>query len=385
MNKNLLIAFSVVVVIVTIGLFMLGKETETSDVDSEPEKTNLAPKTQSVTSSSISENNKQQKQNKPDIIKQEDAPENPLADENFKAQIINIAYQYSQTAQYPIGSQPITNPEDVREPKPFEETEITTPFSTENGTVNLSAAVDKYQYFDGEPIKLQLKLSGTEVGSFISSEAFIINPSERNKAPIPITLSSTHDSNTQFLGTFDTSTVSNDAFAPEMLIEITVTVDNEPLFTTLNFRYNEPSAKLVSLGDARPNGPNLDIPLNFDVSQKGYYFVRAVLEDRRTKKPLIALQQEGKMRKGRDQLILQAHIQALKAGGSEGPYILRSIDIYRGAEQNEKFDVSGASKEEQYTFSGFPFSQYVDEPHRDALAQERAEFLLNLGALDDGQ
>jgi hypothetical protein len=383
MSKNILIVLSVIAIVVIIGWLM--SDDEALVVAPKSTAVRSAPVVKSIPVDPIHKSREQKSKTENDAPELDDTSENLLADENFKAQIVNIAYQYSQTAQYPIGSQPITNPDSVRDPKPFEETETTTPFSTENGTVDLSAATDKFQYFDGETIKLQLKLAGAVGDSFISPEARIINPADRNKAPIPISLSSTQGSNAQFLGAFDTSSLSDDTFSPEMLIEITVNVDNEPLFTTLSFRYNEASAKLVNIGDVRPNGPNLDIPLNFDVSQKGYYFVTAVLQDQRTNKPLIALQQEGKMRKGRDQLVLQAHIQALKAGGSEGPYVIRSFNIYRGAEQGEQFDTSGASNEEQYVFSGFPFSQYVDEPHQDSLAQERAEFLLNLGALDSGQ
>jgi hypothetical protein len=384
MSKNLLIVISVVIVVTAIGWLMSKEDTPTQQL--KPAARSSVFETDfAVTNSTQKENIRTPETSSTPVQQAGNEEDNPLADENFKSQIVNIAYQYSQTAQYPIGSQPITNPSDVRDPEPFEETETTTPFSTESGPVDLSAAVDKYQYFDGETIELQLQLTGNLADAYLSAEAFITDPSDRNKAAIPFNLSPTKPDSTSFSGIFDTSSLSKDDFAPEMLIEITVNVDNEPLFTTLNFRYNEASAKLISLGTARPNGPNLDIPLNFDVSQKGYYFVRAVLEDQKTRKPLIALQQEGKMRKGRDEIVLQAHIQALKASDSEGPYVLRSFDIYRGAEQGEQFDVSGTSEEKQFAFSGFPFSRYIDEPHQDSLAEERAEFLLSLGALDDKQ
>jgi hypothetical protein len=382
MSKNIIIVFSVIAMVLLIN-WLMSRE-ETSVITEEPSETQETKQPfLPSTSAPIKQNNASGVQTETHTPTQGNTIQNPLSDESFKAQIVNIAYAYNQTAQFPIGSQPITNPDDVRDLRPFEETETTTPFSTEDGPVNLSAAVDKYQYFKGETIELQLQLSGALSNRFISPEAFIINPGDRNKTLTPININPVGASNTKFLGILDTSLLANDTFAQEMLIEITVHIDNEPLFTTLSFRYNEASAKIIGTGDARPNGPNLDIPLKVDVAQKGYYFVRAVLQDQRTNKPLIALQQEGKMRKGRDEIILQAHIQALKASGSEGPYLLRSFDIYRGAEQGEQFDTFGTSTEKQYTVNGFPFSQYIDEPHQDSLAQERAEFLLKLGTQED--
>ncbi|TDF37332.1 hypothetical protein EYS14_14360 [Alteromonadaceae bacterium M269] len=380
MNKKLL-AIVTVAVLITAFAF-LGNDQEKGH---RTNKTNdlIVKKKQPHPQSNFYEQeqlNKPSKQNVQAQIALDEESDSFIADENFKAQLVNVAYQYNQTAQYPVGSQPIINPDDVRDSRPFEETETTFPFPIEDGTVNLSVAADKFQYFDGDSITLKIKLNGDIEDKFISPQAIITSPNKKNDTSIPFTLNATNQSRTEFLGTFETATLSRNAFDPEMLVEITVNVDNEPLFTTLSFRYNEASAKLTGVGNARPNGANLDIPLNFEVSKEGYYFVRAVLQDQRSGKPLIALQQEGKMRKGKDELTMQAHIQALKASKSEGPYVIRSFNIIRGAEQGEQFDVPGASEESSYTVLGFPFSQYNDDVYEDEFAQQRAEFLLKLGA-----
>ena len=114
----------------------------------------------------------------------------------------------------------------------------------------------------------------------------------------------------------------------------------------------------------------------------GYYFISAVLKDQQSGQPLIALQTEGRMSQGNGQLIAKAHIQALREGGSEGPYILTNIKANRGAERGEQFDIPASTIKQQYTISGFPFSEYQDEEYQDPLSQERVELLKAIGTIE---
>ena len=168
-----------------------------------------------------------------------------------------------------------------------------------------------------------------------------------------------------------------------MAAVIKVKVGTEDLLTTVSFRYDQPSAQIIGTLPSRVEGPNLVIPLQVSVGQTGYYFARGVLEDARTGQPLIELQNEGPLTAGNGILNLNAHILALRVHQSEGPYTLRSVKLHRGAETGESFDVPASTLQKTFAIQGFPFSSYENEEFVDELAQERLEFLRELGAVDE--
>ena len=299
----------------------------------------------------------------------------------LKAQVQGIANQFADTARFPIGSQPIRNLADARQPEPYEETEVETPFETEDGeTIGVKAAVDRFQYFTNDTINVRLTLAGLPAGVFVESTATISGP--QGDTPLEQDLRATDASQSLFIGSFDTSLASNEQFSKEMFVKVLVRVDGEPFLTTVSFSYDKASAQLEGLGVAQPRGANLEVPLEYSVFISGYYFVNAILRDQETGQPLIALQTEGRMTRGNGRLIAKAHIQALKETGSQGPYLLTDIKAYRGAERGEHFDVPASSVRTQYTIQGYAFSEYEDEKFEDPLTQERVEFLNELGNIN---
>ena len=298
------------------------------------------------------------------------------------AQVQNIADRYADTARFPIGSQPIRNIADARPAEPFEETEVETPFETESGDIiGVSAAVDKFQYFSNETINVRLELSGLSEGVFVKATATIA--SQQGNTSLVTDLEAIDSSQSVLLGALNTSLTSSQFFSKEMFVKVFVEVDGEPFLTTVAFSYDTASAQLVGLGLVQPNGATLDIPFEYTVFQSGYYFVSALLQDQQTGQPLIALQTEGRMTQGNGQVIAQAHIQALKEAGSEGPYVLTNIKAYRGAERGEQFDVPASNVKSQFEIAAQPFSSYEDQAFEDPLAQERVEFLKELGNLEN--
>ncbi|MBL4673403.1 MAG: hypothetical protein JKX81_14185 [Arenicella sp.] len=308
---------------------------------------------------------------------------NPYESEVFKAQILQVADLYAESAKYPINSKPILNPNDAKIMQPFEETEVDTPFPSEDGTgkIRLAAAVDKYQYFVGDPIDVRLQLTGAKEGVFTSAVATLSGPN--GDTPLSATMNPSDPTLTAFTTSFDTSIAPPALMSAEMLMKITVTVDDQQFFTTVGFRYALASAQLISISPVRQNAAELIIPLHYNVFQDGYYFVRAILEDAQDSRPLIQLQSEGRLAQGNAILELRAHISALKAQGSAGPYILRSVQTYRGAEVGETFDAPASTSQQRFSIPGFPFSDYDETEHEDPLAVERVEFLRGLGVVDE--
>ncbi|MEQ3658776.1 MAG: hypothetical protein ABNH21_07450 [Glaciecola sp.] len=295
----------------------------------------------------------------------------------FKAQITQVADMYSETAQYPIGSQPIRNPAEAYEPKAFEEANFTVPYPMQNGgTLEVNAALNKHQYFAGEDIQIRLQIKGSDSDAFIEPSAVVASSEKDLLSGITFVESAT--STREFLATVRSDDISDDLPSPELLLKVTIDVDGETFFITQGFTLFQASAAVTGIGRSEVDDANLLIPVKIDVEEAGYYFLNAILEDEESAKPLVALQTEGRLKKGNKELRLLAHIQALKVGESEGPYTLRSIKLYRGAKEGEQFDVPGKSNKKSFPVQGFSFEQYSDVKHVDPLAKEREAFLRSL-------
>jgi len=305
---------------------------------------------------------------------------NPYETQEIKAQIQRVADSYAENIKYPIGSQPIYNPEDVRDFKPFEQAEVDVPFPQDvddKNPIRIKAATNKYQYFLGDRIDVRVQILGAPADTFINVQGEMSSakgyvPGELNFVAIDPTLS-------QFTASLDTQLVPSNSFTPEMVLELTVTVGAKELFTTVAFAYAQASAQIVAVQPSRVDGANLIIPVQFNVFQPGYYFIRAVLDDAKTGEPLVQLQNEGRLIQGNALIELNAHIAALKRQGSEGPYSLRSIISYRGAEQGEVNDVPASPLQYSFSVQGHAFTSYTNEEYVDPYGQERLDFLRGVG------
>ncbi|GHA14304.1 hypothetical protein GCM10008090_25100 [Arenicella chitinivorans] len=305
--------------------------------------------------------------------------QDPYQDEAIKAQMLQVADLYEEASQYPHYSQPIRNPESVQQPAPFKETEVDLPYPLDGlaEPIRLAAAVERYQYFKGDTINVRLMVSGAPSDTYIEATATLAN--QQSPTPFTTKMAPTDERLNSFVAAFETNVIPPGVLTTELMVQIEVEIGGDKLFTTVPLRYAEASATMVGIAYVRPEAENLLIALQYAVFSPGYYFVSAILEDAQTGQPLIQLQGEGRMPQGNGILILKAHSHALKAMGSEGPYVVRSIKTYRGAESGEQFDVPANQVQPQFQIQGFPFSEYDDVAYQDELAAERLEFLRNLG------
>ncbi len=321
------------------------------------------------------------------IIEEEPEEEfNPYESEAFKAQLQQVADLYEETSKYPVGSRPIINPDSVREPEPFEFNEVDLPFTEpdkDGNAIRISAATNTYQYYYGDVIEVQVRVSGAPEDTFIGVTGNL--SSARGDLPIAIDFQPNGPSLTQFRAQIDSKVFPATLVSPEMNAIINIEVDGKDLLTTVSFRYDQPSAQVVGTQPSRVEGPNLVIPMQVNVTQPGYYFLRAVLEEAATNKPLIELQNEARLNAGNALINLNAHISALQYHQSEGPYRLRSVKLHRGAERGESFDVPASNLQPEFLVQGFPLNNYENEQHVDELSQERLAFLRELGGLDTEQ
>ena len=311
----------------------------------------------------------------------------PYQDEAFKAQLLEVGDLYAETIKYPITSQPIRNSEDVRELQPFEEAEVDLPFpesGDDSDPIRVSAATDAYQYFEGDIIKLRVSISRVPVDQF--SKVTGVLSGSQGDLPVELDFNETDDSRAVFVASFDTRIAPKHLMSREMLAKLNITLGSRQLFTTVGFRYAVASAQVMGVQPTFVEGPNLVIPLQMNVYQSGYYFLSGVLEDQQTGLPLIKLQSEARLGQGNAVLALSAHISALRQQGSEGPYVLRSIQTHRGSEVGEIYDSPASSVQTKFNVQGFPFSEFDDQEYVDEYGQESVDFLQDAGSLgNDGE
>ena len=309
---------------------------------------------------------------------------NPYESEVFKAQLQQVSDIYAENIKYPITSQPISNPEDAREYKEFEQAEVDLPFpegDDDQNPIRISAATNTFQYFEGDVVNVRVQITGAPQDTFIQVEGVLSG--SNGDLPIQGVFEASDQSLSEFTAAFDTNLAPKNLLTQEMLVKLNVTVGDRPLFTTVAFKYAIASAQIVGVQPPRTQGPNLVIPLQLNVFQSGYYFVSGVLEDAQTGRPLIQLQAEKRLAQGNGVIDLTAHIAALRRQASEGPYVLRSLRSYRGAEVGENFDAPASNSQSRFNIQAFPFSEYQDEEYVDEDAQERLDFLRDLGSVDD--
>lgn len=294
------------------------------------------------------------------------------------------ASQYADNIRFPIHSQPVRNLEDVRAFKPFEQSQVSTPFpegSNDENPIRINAATDTFQYFLGDTINIKVEVIDAPNSALVTVEGTLSG--SNGEIAIEAPFIETNQGSNIFTNRIDTQQFNSALLSSEMLVKLNVVVGNRDLNTTVPFRYSIAAAQVSGVQQSRPEGPELIVPVELTVFEDGYYFIRGLLTDQATGRPLIQLQAESRLTTGRGIINLKAHISALQAQQSEGPYLLQNINGYRGAEVGEALDTPTSVTQPQFSLDGFPFTDYDSEEFIDTLAQERLEFLNNLGTNDD--
>lgn len=293
-----------------------------------------------------------------------------------------VAQAYEQQSRYPANSRPVIDQDLARSPEPFEEAEVEMRLPDEDSgelsPVTLSASVDKMRYFMGDTISLRLLVSGMEPNQSLSASANIKEIAGGDLLPVNADLLGADGGQGLYLATVETNTLNLRPEPKELLARFMVQIDEKDYVTTVPFFLSSSSAQLENVALSQPDGAYLTIPLEFSVYQSGYYFVSAYLDDAASSKALLQLQTEGLMQTGNDQLLLKAHHQALKDAGSQGPYQLRVVRSYRGAEPGEDNDVPTGISQAAYSVPAVAFESYEDTPYSDPAVEERLQALRSL-------
>lgn len=376
-NKNIYITIVVLSALVAVVLYVCNSFTTRSGVHSDaPHTFTLENSANTLIPANVVSTFPASQSTEPD-------EEVKFINEALSEQLSLVASVYERSARYPNYSTPVDNDELAKTPQPFAQARVEMKTFDENGEllpITISASVDKLRYVVGEDITFQVLIAGVDHYSSVFINT-IVKPTDSDTLFTDnITLQAIGDGNAEFLATIDSESLELGDPSKELLAVVEVEIDGARYINTVPFMLSSRSATLNGISYSIQQGPFLEIGLDYDVEQSGYYFVNAYLDDAKTGKVLLRLQGEDRLAKGSSQLTLKAHQQALKDAGSQGPYHLRINRSYRGAEPGEGDDKTTAIAKGPFSIPYFSFDGYANEQYSNPMVEARLQVLKSLAS-----
>lgn len=306
------------------------------------------------------------------------SPKDLKSSEIISPEVENALMQFNEISKYPPTSQPILNEAHVNSflNTSLPQSSLPFPFDDLAPPIQVSIELDKSNYFFGDQIKAKVNINDAPEDSNVTTHSVLMSIDGETLAESGYQETK---ENTTFI-TFDTQAYPTDNWPIEMNVGAYIDVNGRNIFITAPFKINDETASLDSIGFSEPVAENLVIPVNINVLVPGYYYVAGILYSAKSKQPLIHLETEGRLDGGIVSLNLNAHIQALKKAGDEGPYYLDKIRIERWSDNLIPRDIAGKVDQNEYTVDGYSFNDYEDKPYLDPLAEERKRLLQGLSS-----
>jgi hypothetical protein len=302
-----------------------------------------------------------------------------IVGENFQADELPLLLaEYEESVAFPPGSQPITA-EDVEQYLPNRSSEVSQPFPLADTPqpVLISLQMDKYLYFEGEPVMAVASVAQIPKGRSVSVTFRVRDLLDHTLMDIRPAA----DGNGVFSAVIDLREAESHVNSAELLLQAIVQAGSEKMLVAAPFRYEDSVAMLEEILPSYMEAASLAMPLVFTVTTAGYYFVSANLYSQASGEPLVHLETEGPLGNGLNRLTFLAHGSALQARGDAGPYWLQDFHIERAAGPGEQRDRPGRSSAPRFAVEGFALDSYPDSQYEDPLIEERKAFLEKLGAM----
>jgi len=306
-----------------------------------------------------------------------------LSSPEVNKQIETAMQSYAEISKYPPHSQPIISKEHVYSfiNASVPESSLPYPFEGLETPIQLSLKLEKYNHFFGDKVKASIQLSDIPENAAVSSRSALMDLTGDVLAESGVELEDDASTYKSMSVTFDTSAYDTGDWPLEVNLGAYIDVNGHQLFISAPFRINTTTATIESVGFSEVKSENLVIPVSLNVTLAGYYYVAGILYSAQSDQPLIHLETEGPLRSGLSSLSLKAHIQALKKGGDEGPYLLKNIRVERWSDATIPMDVAGQISQDSFTVEGYEFDAFEDIPYIDPLAEERIKLMEGLSSL----
>ena len=230
------------------------------------------------------------------------------------------------------------------------------------GGASAAIVLPKYRFSYPEAVPVTLEISGLAVfdvsvqlvaeGSADSSET-----AEMRGTP------------ERYTATFNPEEDWNGAFE----VRVSFSANGQTQVLKTGIEYHNPVATIVGVADSSGVGADMQIPVQLEVKQAGFYRLRANLYTEQ-RQPLALLTATEKLGSGKQELTLRAFKAVLR--NNSGPYLIGSFVLEKRPAVPGELTRYGDSEKAEYALERFSLSQLSDEPWQpDEQERQRLQFL----------
>ena len=156
-------------------------------------------------------------------------------------------------------------------------------------------------------------------------------------------------------------------------VRVSFSANGQTQMLKTGIEYHNPVATIVGVADSRAVGADMQIPVQLEVKQAGFYRLRANLYTEQ-RQPLALLSATAKLGSGQQEITLRAFKTVLR--NNSGPYVLASFVLEKRPAVPGELTRYGDSEKAEYVLERFSLSQLSDEPWQpDEQERQRLQFL----------
>lgn len=299
-------------------------------------------------------------------------------DADMKSKLRSIAEAYQEQVQYPDFSQPIEPEALAARYLPQAPVTLGMPADLRDpSSPELALQADKVRYFAGDAPAATASIHGLnpEETSRVSGE---LRMGERVLAYASVHAHA--DEAHRYRLDFGRLSLPEISWKQEVFMVVAFEFRGQSHTRSLPVSIVETLARVDSVGSAQVNAEYLEIPVYVSTNKPGYHRLKGNLYDAATNQPLVHLKAQDNLTEASGVVMLKAHIAALQASGSEGPYELRDLSLQRMPSAPDFITEYGDAEDMRFTVDGFPFSAYKQTPYTHEKAQRIAQELMQLGS-----
>lgn len=299
-------------------------------------------------------------------------------DAEARAQLQQIGEAYAAQIRYPEFSQPIDpdNLESKYLPDVPVATELPADLRDPNSPI-LSLLPNQFRFFEGDALLVSAQIKGLpdDVTSAINAEL-----TRQGQVLAQATVYPADEPAHSYVLDFGTLRLPDVSWQQELQVNAEFQFAGKTTTRSVTVEYHQTVARVEQVGPSSVEGEYLQIPVYVSTDKPGFHRLKANLYDAETGKPLVHLRAEESLDSAQGQLLLRAHIGALKAAGSEGPYELRDLQLSRMPSSPDYITEFGRIEQGVIAIEGHAFESYDDKPYHNEKSQRILKELSRLGS-----
>jgi hypothetical protein len=227
---------------------------------------------------------------------------------------------------------------------------------------NATIVLPKYRFSYPEPVTVTLEINALQIFDVsvqLTHEASGDSTASAEMRGTPQRYSATLQAEDDWNGAFE--------------VQVSFHARGQTQILKTGIAYHNPVATIVGVNESLGLGSDMQIPVQLEVKQAGFYRLRANLYTEQHQ-PLALLTATEKLGTGQQQITLSAFKAVLR--NHSGPYILGSFVLEKRPAVPGELTQYGDSQKAEYPLDSFSLNQLSDEPWQpDEQEQQRLQFL----------